>query len=142
MSWRFSVWTGQIVPAPTSAPTPRMSKYQVRAFFLCAFSASWGIGLAGLIAPRIFPGAPAFAGGTPFHALAAYAVSLTGIIMTAVYDGGAGLRHLGERLLPWRTGPAWYLIVLGGYGLITFAGWRCHAFTVEGLRRCPACAHC
>jgi uncharacterized protein len=106
---------------PTGAPTPRNPKRQVTTFFLWAFGASWTIGLVGLLVPRIFPGAPAFTGGTPFHALAAYSVSITGIVMTLVYDGRAGLRRLFERLLPWRAGPQWYLIIFGGYGLMTFA---------------------
>lgn len=106
-----------------STQKSRESSRQVRIFFICAFAATWGIGLVGLIVPRVFPSAPAFSHTSPFFWLAAYSVSLLGIGMTAYYDGAAGLRRLFGRLLPWRTGPQWYVIVFGGYGLITFSAW-------------------
>jgi uncharacterized protein len=93
---------------------------QVRIFFVCAFATTWGIGLVGLIVPRVFPSAAAFSHTSPFFWMAAYSVSFTGIAMTAYYDGRAGLRRLIGRLLPWRAGPQWYLIIFGGYGLITY----------------------
>jgi membrane protease YdiL (CAAX protease family) len=98
---------------------PLESIRQVRIFFLCAFAATWGIGLIGLLLPRIVPSAPAFSHTSPFFWMAAYSVSLTGIALTAFYDGAAGLRKLFGRLLPWRAGPQWYAIIFGGYGLIT-----------------------
>ena len=104
-----------------SAQKSRESGRQVRIFFICAFAATWGIGLVGLIVPRVFPSAPAFSHTSPFFWLAAYSVSLLGIGMTAYYDGTPGLRRLFGRLLPWRAGPQWYAIVFGGYGLITIA---------------------
>ncbi len=97
---------------------------QVRTFYLYAFGLTWGLGLIGLILPRVFPGAPAFSSSSPFYPLAAYSVSLSGIALTAFYDGKAGLRRLFQRLFPWRAGPQWYAIVVGGYGLITFAAWK------------------
>jgi membrane protease YdiL (CAAX protease family) len=103
------------------APIPRESIRQVRTFFLCAFAASWGIGLIGLVAPRVFPSAQAFSHTSPFFWVAGYSISVTGIVMTAFYDGKAGLGRLVGRLLPWRAGPQWYVFVFGGYGLIAFA---------------------
>lgn len=96
---------------------------QVRIFFICAFAATWGIGLIGLLVPRVFPSAPSFSHTSPFFWLAAYSVSLLGIGMTAYYDGTPGLRRLFGRLLPWRAGPQWYAIVVGGYGLIAIGAW-------------------
>ncbi len=119
------------------AQTPRNSKRQVRIFFLCAFGATWGIGLVGLIAPRIFPGARAFTHASPFYPLAAYAVSFAGIVMTAVYDGSAGLRRFAQRLLPWRAGPQWYAIIFGGYGLITFAALKVSRLFGAGPAQMP-----
>jgi hypothetical protein len=85
------------------APRPRESIRQVRTFFLCAFAASWGIGLIGLVAPRVFPSAQAFSHTSPFFWVAGYSISVTGIVMTAFYDGKAGLGRLVGRLLPWRA---------------------------------------
>jgi membrane protease YdiL (CAAX protease family) len=96
------------------------STRQVRVFFVCAFAATWGIGLVGLIVPHVFPSAHAFSHTSPFFWMAGYSVSLIGIALTAYYDGRSGLRRLFGRLLPWRAGPQWYVIVFGGYGLITF----------------------
>jgi membrane protease YdiL (CAAX protease family) len=104
-----------------SLPTSRESARQVWMFFVFAFALTWGIGLVGLIVPRVFPSAHAFSHTSPFFWMAAYSVSLTGIVMTAFYYGTAGLRRLFGRLLPWRAGPQWYAIVVCGYGLIAFA---------------------
>jgi uncharacterized protein len=104
----------------TSAQKSREPIRQVRIFFLSAFAATWGIGLVGLLLPRFFPRMPAFSHTSPFFWTAAYSVSVLGIGMTAYYDGRAGLSRLFGRLLPWRAGPQWYVIVIGGYALIMF----------------------
>jgi membrane protease YdiL (CAAX protease family) len=109
-------------------PTPRESVRQLRIFFICAFAGTWGIGLVGLILPRVFPSAPAFSHTSPFFWMAAYSVSLSGIALTAFYNGRAGLRRLFGRLLPWRAGPQWYAIVFGGYGLITLGAFHVSRF--------------
>jgi uncharacterized protein len=114
---------GAIVMERIHLPTPLQSIRQARIFFLCAFAATWGIGLIGLLVPRIFPSAPTFSHTSPFFWMAAYSVSLTGIALTAFYDGVAGLRRLFGRLLPWRAGPQWYVLVVGGYVLITLAAY-------------------
>lgn len=93
---------------------------QVRRFFLAALMATWGIGLLGLLLPRLSSAIPVFSNASPFYWLAAYAVSAIGIGMTARYDGWPGLSRLGQRLLPWKAGLRWYAIVLGGYGALTF----------------------
>jgi uncharacterized protein len=103
------------------APTPRESVRQVRIFFLWAFAASWGIGLIGLIVPHFFPSMGAFSHTSPFFWLAGYSISLSGIALTAYYDGKPGLGRLFGRLLPWRAGPQWYVMIFGWYGLITIA---------------------
>jgi len=92
---------------------------QVRIFFLAVFAATWGIGLLGLLLPAIFNVVPPFSNASPFYWLAAYAVSTSGVAMTARYDGAPGVRKLGRRLLPWNASPRWYAIVLGGYAGIT-----------------------
>jgi membrane protease YdiL (CAAX protease family) len=63
----------------------------------------------------------AFSHTSPFFWLAGYSISLSGIALTAYYDGVPGLRRLVARLLPWRAGPQLYVIIFGGYGLITIA---------------------
>jgi len=41
--------------------------------------------------------------------------TVTSLILTACFDGGAGLRRLLERFIPWRVGVPWYLLILIGY---------------------------
>jgi uncharacterized protein len=89
-----------------------------RLFFRYAFALTWGIGLVGLVVARMIPGTEPFSTASPFYWIAGYAISLLGIAMTAIWDGTLGLRRLVNRLLPWRAKLRWYLIVLGGYGLI------------------------
>jgi hypothetical protein len=108
----------------TTASARRDLVQPVRRFFVCVFAVTWGMGLVGLLVPRLFPGGPAFSHTSPFYWLAAYAVSLIGIGMTASHDGRPGLGRLFNRLRPWRARPHWYLIVLGGYTLITAAAWQ------------------
>jgi membrane protease YdiL (CAAX protease family) len=93
----------------------------VRVFFRYVFAVTWGLGLVGLIVPRLSPGAEAFSRHSPFYWAAGYAISLIGIAMTAFYDGRSGLRALVHRLLPWKARLHWYVIVLGGYAVITVA---------------------
>jgi membrane protease YdiL (CAAX protease family) len=91
----------------------------LRIFFVLAFALTWGVGgialLVGLWIPESRPLSPS----SPLYYLAAYSVSLTGIALTARYDGREGLRRLGCRLLPWRSPLRWYLIVAAGYAAIT-----------------------
>jgi membrane protease YdiL (CAAX protease family) len=56
---------------------------------------------------------------SPLYYLAAYSVSLTGIVLTAKYAGREGLRRLARRLLPWQSPLRWYLIVSAGYAAVT-----------------------
>lgn len=112
---------GKILMERIHLPTPLESIRQVRIFFRCAFAASWGIGLAGLVVPHFFPSMGAFSHTSPFFWLAGYSISLSGIGLTAYYDGLPGLRRLFGRLLPWRAGPQWYVMIFGWYGLITIA---------------------
>lgn len=110
----------------------------VRIFFRYAFALTWGIGLVGLVAARMVPGTETFSTSSPFYWLAGYAISLLGIVMTAVWDGPPGLRRLVDRLLPWRAKLHWYLIVLGGYSLIFAAALQVARTVGAGPSSLPA----
>lgn len=86
---------------------------------MLAFALTWGIGGCALLIGRWIPHSRPLATSSPLYYLAAYSVSLTGIALTARYEGWAGLRQLGRRLLPWRSPPRWYLVVVCGYAFIT-----------------------
>lgn len=83
-----------------------------RLFFVLAFSLTWGLGGLGLVVGSLST-------SSPLYYLAAYAVSLTGIALTWRCGGREGWRRLIARLTPWRSSPAWYVLVVGGYAAIT-----------------------
>jgi membrane protease YdiL (CAAX protease family) len=84
-----------------------------------AFALTWGVGGLALLIGLWMPESRPLATSSPLYYLAAYSVSLTGIVLTARYEGREGLRRLGRRLLPWRSPLRWYLIVAAGYAVIT-----------------------
>jgi membrane protease YdiL (CAAX protease family) len=88
-------------------------------FFVLAFALTWGIGGIALLIQLWIPQSRPLATSSPLYYLAAYSVSLSGIVLTARYEGREGLRRLGLRLLPWRSPLRWYLIVAAGYAAIT-----------------------
>jgi membrane protease YdiL (CAAX protease family) len=91
----------------------------LRIYFVLAFALTWGIGGIALLIGLWVPGSRPLATSSPLYYLAAYSVSLTGIVLTARYAGREGLRRLGRRLLPWQSPLHWYLIVAAGYAAIT-----------------------
>lgn len=104
------------------------TRSQVRTFFWLAFALTWGIGGIGLLVGLWMPEARPFSTSSPFYWVAGYSVSLAGIVLTARYAGRDGLRRLGHRLIPWRSSPRWYLIVLLGYAAITGVALQAAAF--------------
>jgi len=91
----------------------------VRLFFLFAFLLTWSVGGIGLVVERWTPGSDPLSTSSPLYFLAAYSVSLVGVVFTARTAGRDGLRRLCSRLAPWRSSPRWYLIVCFGYAAIT-----------------------
>jgi membrane protease YdiL (CAAX protease family) len=91
----------------------------LRIYFGLAFALTWGVGGIALLIGLWVPESRLLTTSSPLYYLAAYSVSLTGIVLTARYDGWEGLRGLGRRLLPWRSPLRWYLIVVAGYAAIT-----------------------
>jgi CAAX protease family protein len=91
----------------------------VRIFFVCAFAFTWGIGGMALLVARWRLDSDPLSPSSPLYYLAAYSVSLAGVVLTARYVGREGLKRVWYRLVPWKSSPRWYLIVLVGYSAIT-----------------------
>jgi membrane protease YdiL (CAAX protease family) len=91
----------------------------LRVYFVLAFALTWGIGGIALLIGLWMPESRPLATSSPLYYLAAYSVSITGIVLTGRYAGREGLRRLCQRLLPWRSPLRWYLIVAAGYAAIT-----------------------
>lgn len=112
----------------------------VRIFFILAFALTWVIGGIALLLGHWIPGWQPLSTSSPLYYLAAYSVSLTGIVLTTRYAGRAGLRRLGQRLMPWRAAPHWYLFVILGYAAITIVALQTAALfqlASIGLPRLP-----
>jgi CAAX protease family protein len=92
---------------------------QLRTFFSLAFGLTWGIGGIALLIGLWMPESRPLSTSSPVYYLAGYAVSLSGIGLTALWTGRQGLRHLGSRLVPWRSPLRWYLIVVVGYAFVS-----------------------
>ena len=86
-------------------------RYPAAAFFAMTYGVSWAAALS-VALPWLRRGEPlpALAGILMFPAML-LGPSLTGILLTHVLDGRAGLRALGRRLVRWRLGP-WFAALL------------------------------
>ncbi len=88
-------------------------KYPIPIFFLLTFLLSWTLWLpVGLLAPKLFlltviPGM--------------WAPTISAILLTGLAEGKAGIRVFLGRLLKWRVGFKWYLVVLFGTAVIAYA---------------------
>jgi len=89
------------------------------AFLLLAFGISWSAWIPaalashGLLSSRLSPSIAALLG--------AFGPSTAALITTGIYDGKAGFRSLLQRLVTWRVGLQWYLLVLFGPALLSLA---------------------
>ena len=90
-----------------------IKRHPVLTYFVVTFVISWG-GFVLVVGPSGFPGAPEqFETLLPFVAWAMLAgPSITGILLTGLVSGKAGLRELLSRLLRWRVGARWYAFAI------------------------------
>src|SRR4029453_2076806 len=105
----------------------------IRRFIVLAFALSWGIGGIGLLINLLNSESNALSTSGPLYYLAGYAISLTGVGLTARYDGRAGLAGLGRRLIPDRASTLWFVVVALGYVAVTL-------FAFEAARLVQAAA--
>jgi uncharacterized protein len=113
-----------VASSPERSATPRgglLARHPLVFYFLIAFAFSWLMFLPGVltyygvlnISPSIF-GLLGIAGLLgPF---------LSGFVMTAVTEGGAGVRRWLRRIVRWRVGLPWYLFALVGLPAVMVLG--------------------
>ena len=96
-----------------------MKRHPLLAFFIIAFAITWGFGaLFFLFSGQLISafGEPDL--GKPFYRawfhLAVYGAPAAAFIVIAVTHGMAGIRAYLRRLLHWRAGILWYLLVVAG----------------------------
>jgi len=91
-----------------------VERHAVPIFFAATFAISWSGFILVVGGPSGFPGDPAeFERLLPFAAWAMLAgPSVSGLLLTGLLSGRAGLRELLSRLLRWRVGVGWYAFAL------------------------------
>ncbi len=113
--------------ATTSTSVQRKRSFVQRnplaAFLVLAFGLSWpfliadALGSRGIIPFRL----PLSGPGILLSLFMAYAPTIAAFIVTGITTGREGMRRLFGRILRWRAGIQWYLIVLLGIPLLYFA---------------------
>jgi membrane protease YdiL (CAAX protease family) len=93
--------------------TAFIKQHPVVAYFALVFAISWG-GILIVVGSGGYPGtAEQVERLSLFVMLALFAgPSITGILLTSLVSGWAGLRELRSRLLRWRVGARWYAVAL------------------------------
>ncbi len=88
-------------------------RHPVLSYYVMVFAISWG-GMLIVVSRIGFPNSgEEVARAMPLVLVPLFAgPSISGLVMTAVMGGRAGLRELGARLLRWRVGARWYAVAL------------------------------
>lgn len=81
-------------------------------YFALAFGISWGAIACVVAMTGVNLAAPQPMATALFFVAMLLGPSVSGLILTALMEGRAGLRQLGSRLLRWRVGVGWYAIAL------------------------------
>ncbi len=98
-----------------------LRRHPLLVYFALAFGISWG-GIVCVVATTGFNlAAPQPIATGLFFVAMLLGPSVSGVILTALLEGRAGLRQLGSRLLIWRVGIGWYAIALLTAPLILLA---------------------
>jgi membrane protease YdiL (CAAX protease family) len=106
---------------PTTSQTVRSSRltrairgHPLLAFFILAFGLTWPyeivdvLGSRGVLPIRIELSGP----GLPVILLAGYGPTFAALIVSATVQGRAGIRSLLSRMVRWRVGVQWYVVVI------------------------------
>ncbi|MEO8451663.1 MAG: CPBP family intramembrane glutamic endopeptidase [Gemmatimonadota bacterium] len=92
-------------------------------FFVLVFAITWAVATPLLFAPAWFTRHfGAFDSSSPLFYFGVYTPTIVSIVLTAAFEGMAGLKALFSRLDPRRCNPVWYLVVVGGFLLLNIAG--------------------
>lgn len=99
-----------------------LTRHSLAAFFLLTFGYSWLLGLPLLLSSwEILPLHLARLPALLIQLVAAWGPTFSALLLTGLISGKAGLRALLGRIVRWRVGIPWYLVVFGSYGLIILA---------------------
>jgi membrane protease YdiL (CAAX protease family) len=99
-----------------------MRSRPLASFFVAVFAITWSIAAAAIFASAWFTRTfGQLDARNPVFFLGVYAPSIVAMLLTARLEGRAGLGRLFARLDPRRCHPLWYLVVIGGFLVLTGA---------------------
>jgi hypothetical protein len=102
-------------------PANWFNRHRVTTYFIITYAITWSIGILAILFPeqfrRIFGDLNYW---NPVALIAISAPTISATILTAVWQGKAGLRELYSRLFRWRFGIQWYAFI---FLVIPFLGW-------------------
>lgn len=106
----------------TNSPADIPSK-TIKLFLLFTFGLAWGIFVLFVTATdwivRVFG---ELSGSHPLFILAVYAPAISALTLVSATTGLVGLKLFLSRLFLWRASTSWYLFLLLGFPVISFAG--------------------
>lgn len=89
-------------------------KAQTAAFFVLAFVISWALWIPAALLGGSEPSPLTLV----LILVGSFSPILAAVLLTALHEGGSGLKRLLGRLFAWRVGARWYLIVLVGTAIV------------------------
>lgn len=86
-------------------------RHRLLSYLLVAYALSWSYWLA-----MAFSGLVVTPGGTTSHVPGLFGPMISALLVTAIAEGGSGVRELAGRMARWRTGLRWYAFALAPFG--------------------------
>jgi len=112
-----------VTPPPLTTPPYTIPGRALLPFLVISFGLAWGIFLLFALYPDFITrvlGAPS--GRHPLFILAVYAPAISAMTLVIWLSGPTGLRRFLSRLLLWRCGWGWYVVLLLGIPAIYYVG--------------------
>jgi membrane protease YdiL (CAAX protease family) len=104
-----------------------IKRHQLTTFFVLTFAITWGIGAFAIFLPAQFRNLFGEISDThPLYYVAVAAPTISASIMALAWEGWHGMGDLYRRIIRWRFGIQWYVLVLVGLPVL---GWLITRFT-------------
>lgn len=92
-----------------------LKRHPLLFFFILTFVITWGLGASTLLfGEKLYTFFGEFGPGNPIYHIAVYAPAISAFAMIGLMKGRGGILAYLRRLLHWKVGVRWYLLVLVG----------------------------
>ncbi|MDX1991390.1 MAG: CPBP family intramembrane glutamic endopeptidase [bacterium] len=96
-----------------------MKKRPLLTFFALTFAITWGLALVYVVFDDVLsPVLGPLSDRNPIYWVAVFSPSISALLLTAVFEGWAGVQVLLTRLVQWRFGAVYYALILIGIPLL------------------------